>query len=146
MQLYNCDHPAYTGCVVNLSNETYSQDAIDGMPMPGPYITEKTWKSLLGGSALMPVGRMQTYAYMENFGFCFDYPWSRSFDLIPGDIDRFVSTLSVIDAIFAIGMPELSAAVAESSRHNYYHIRSQDFLNRVCQINEEHLARFLHPQ
>lgn len=145
MQFYNSNHPAYTNCVVNFSNETYSQDAIDGVPMPGPYITEKSWKPLLGGAALMPVGRMQTYAYMENFGFCFDYPWNRSFDLIPGDIDRFVSTLSVIDKIFAMDMPELSLAVAESSCHNYYHIRSQNFLNRVKQINNEHLARFLNP-
>ena len=80
---------------------------------------------------------------MENFGFYFDYPWNKSFDLIPGDIDRFVSTLSVIDEIFAMDMSELRSTVVESSRHNYYHVRSQDFLNRVRQINNEHLAKFL---
>jgi len=143
MQFYNSDHPAYNNCIVNLSNETYSQSLIDGLPMPGPYITEKSWKPLLGGAALMPLSRMNTYKYMENFGFCFDYPWDRSFDQIPGDIDRFVSALGVIDEIFAMDMSKLSAAVAESSRHNYYHIRSQDFFNRVRQINNEHLAKFV---
>jgi len=144
MQFFDSNHPGYIDCVVNLSNETFSQDAIDGVPMPGPYITEKSWKPLLGGAALMPLSRMQTYDYMENFGFQFDYPWDRSFDLIPGDIDRFVAALRVINDIFAMEISALCEAVAESSQHNFYHIRSQAFQDRIKQINDQHLQVFLH--
>ena len=143
MQLYNSNHAAFTDCVVNLTDETFSQDAIDEVPMPGPYITEKTWKPLLAGTALLPQGRSGTYAYMENFGFVFDYPWNRRFDTVTADIDRFVQGLRAIDRVFEMPMQDLAQAVAESCKHNYYHIRSEQFKTRVQNINDQHLQIFL---
>lgn len=131
--------PAYTDCLVNSTNETYARSSI----FPGPFITEKTWKPLMTGCALLPQGPSGIYPYLENFGFVFDYPWDRSYDLIDGDIDRFLQYLKTLDQLFEIEFDELANKLAHSSRYNYDHIRSTAFKSRIHDLNQRSLNEFL---
>jgi len=131
--------PAYTDCLVNSVNETYAQSYI----FPGPFITEKTWKPLMTGCALLPQGPSGIYPYLENFGFVFDYPWDRTHDMVPGDIDRFLQYLKILDQLFEFEFDELVEKLAYSSRYNYDHIRSAAFKSRIQQLNQQYLDEFL---
>jgi hypothetical protein len=140
---YFCDNVPFTDCLVNITNETYSQSCVNEINFPGPFITEKTWKPLLGGCALSSQGPCDTYNYLEKFGFIFEYPWNLSYDKIPGDIDRFLTYLEVVDHIFNIDHDELSRDIEHSCHYNYYHIRSTKFQNIIRDLNSQHLSEFL---
>lgn len=140
---YFCDIPAYTNCLVNSSNETYVRSQWHDGLNPGPFITEKTWKPLISGCALLPQGAMQTYNYLENFGFNFDYPWPRDFDNVSGDIDRFLLFLENLDLIFRLDCNDLAKKIAPACEHNYHHIRSTRFFNLIAHLNAKNLEIFL---
>jgi hypothetical protein len=139
---YDYDNPAYDDCLVNVSNETYGQSLRGYVTMSGPFITEKTWKTLLSGTALLVQGQNNTYSYLENFGFKFDYPWSTEFDKIPGDIDRFLSFLKSLDSIFDMDQDFLCQRLEQVTTYNYQYIRSQEFFSRIKQINQTNLSKF----
>ena len=140
---YHCNIPAYTDCLVNSINETYAQSSTHRRIFPGPFITEKTWKPLLTGCGLLSQGPRGIYAYLENFGFVFDYPWDRSYDTVPEDIDRFLKYLRTVDAIFEADHSELAQQLSYSSQHNYTHIRSAEFKSRIQKLNQQYLLDFL---
>lgn len=139
---YFCQIPAYTQCLVNITNETYQTTQVIDVTMSGPFITEKTWKPLLAGCAMLPQGMPHTYEYFENFGFRFDYPWDRSFDQVIPDFNRYTQLLATIDEILHFDFHDLGQAVAESNRHNFEHIRSRAFVDRINAINQQEFENF----
>lgn len=138
-----CQIPQYTQTLVNVTNETYQTTISGGAVMPGPFITEKTWKPLLSGSALLPQSMPFTYRYLENFGFQFDYPWDREFDLVESDFDRYIRLLRTIDKILEMDFRDLAISVRNSNLHNFEHIRSVGFIERIKSINQEHFEDFM---
>jgi hypothetical protein len=138
---------AYTDCVVNCSNESlpnsYQQTDTGFHIVPGPFLTEKTWKCLLAGTALVPVGQYQTYQYLETMGFKFEYPWDCSFDSITGDIDRIDRLLDCLDSINQYTAQELASLTESSNRHNRDHILSGDCYRRVSKTNQANIDTFI---
>jgi hypothetical protein len=140
---FYCDIPAYTDCLINVTNETYDQTLVDDVILPSPYISEKTWKPLLSGCSLLSQGSRGVYDFLKNFGFQFEYPWDTSYDQTLGDIDRYMSFLTVLDSIFEMDRGFLMTTLEESAKFNYHHIRSEEFFSRVKKINNESLENFM---
>jgi len=135
--------PAYTECLVNVTNETYQTTVEENYVMSGPFLTEKTWKPLLAGCALIPQGMPNTYSYLQKFGFVFDYPWDTEFDQQIPDFTRYLGVLRTIDLVLESDFDSLANSVEHSNRYNFEHVRSKDFLDRVKSINQTSLQNFL---
>ena len=137
---------AYTDTLINFTNETYSQGQEYQRTFPGPQMTEKTRKALLAGCAIVPVGMPGVYKYLSRFGLKFDYPWSCKFDEISGDLDRMEYVFKVIDEIMSYDSDFLHQQVKDSIEHNYYHLRSIEYINRVDEINQQAIVEYLSNQ
>lgn len=141
---YNWD--AYTNCVINCSNESINNSyQIHGKKehiQPGPYLTEKTYKTLLSGTALFAVGQYQTYAHLKSQGFMFNYPWDMSYDTVPGDIDRMALILECLDSIRQMSIGELSDATLESRKFNREYIFSGEYFQTVNNNNCTNIENF----
>jgi len=135
-------HPAYRDSLVNLVNETkdISWDENIGM-LPGPYITEKTWKPLLAGNALLFVGQCNIRKTLENVGFKFDYPWIDNYSSCWGDLERLDKLLDVLDMILRMPAAEIEEGIRESIWHNQDLIRSGHIHRWVDHRNEQALER-----
>lgn len=125
---------------VNLTNETFCRD--DGI-FPGPYLSEKTWKALIAGTALLPVGMSGTYQRLEKFGFQFEYGWDLEFDIIRPDMDRMIKLFDLVDLIIKEPIDDLAAQVRDSCKYNHKYIRSDEFVKRIKDLNQQNLKEFL---
>jgi hypothetical protein len=138
----NCDWrvPAYTDCAVNFTNEGfhYSYTVKDGMDFywPGPYVTEKTWKPLLAGCAMISVGQANIYRYLEDLGLRFDYGLDLSHDQNLRDLDRLQQIFRLIDQIVPMSATELSNACCASTQHNLDWISSGKF-SKQCELRNQ---------
>jgi hypothetical protein len=137
--------PQHTECLFSFTNEGfhYSQKHTDygTVIWPGPDLSEKTFKSLLAGQALLPVGQWRTLRALRQVGFRFDYGLNLEYDDISGDIDRIVPCLTVIDNIMSMPLDELYETTRESSGHNADWAVSDGFSQRCDAINEESLVK-----
>ena len=136
MQNADWRHPAYENCAFNITNESwhYSLTEIDGCEFvyPGPYFTEKTWKPLLAGNGIVCAGQWHSYQALIDLGFRFDYGLDLSYDLIPGDLDRAIAMLDIIQHVASLDALELHEISHQSATHNQQHILSGDFAS-VCE-------------
>jgi len=140
---YFSNIPAYTDCLINITNETYSQSYHNGTVLPGPFLTDKTWKPLLSGCALLSQGPRGVYSYLQKFGFVFDYSWDIGYDQRHGDIDRFNYFLKTLDNVLQMPHDYLAQTLEKATKYNYEHIRSKEFFLQVKKINQENLEEFL---
>lgn len=133
---------AYQDCLTNCSNETINCSQIDDMILPGPYLTEKTWKCFLSQTALIPVGQSKTYQYLEGLGFQFDYPWNKDFDQEDRDMVRFSAIFEVLDFLDSTDLMDLKQSIRQSCEFNRDYILSNDFFRVVGQKNEINVQKF----
>jgi hypothetical protein len=150
--LANFDYsiPAYLDCVVNCTNESWnhSYQRVDGREyvLPGPYLTEKTWKPLLSGTALLPAGQYNNYRTLESLGFRFDYPWDLSYDDEVGDLKRFDRLFDVLDSIMSLDLDYLRRRTQRSNEHNQRHILQGGFTQRARRVNQQRLEKYRYGQ
>jgi hypothetical protein len=140
--VWNFDNVAYGDCVVNLTNETFAQSQRNEEIIPGPYLSEKSWKPMLGGTGLIPVGQPGVYTYFKNLGFNVDYPWPCEFDNILGDFDRLVELFKTIDWVFSNDYLDNFSKIMYINKHNYEHIRSDKFVKLLTHKNQQNLDNF----
>lgn len=137
---------AYKNSAINFTNETYSVGMQHDTVYPGPFLSEKTRKSLLAGCAVVPVGMPGSYAKLEQFGLEFEYPWDKSFDNVQGDLDRIEKLFALIDDIMSYDMDWLQQQLRDSVEFNYHYVRDVKFLNRVNALNQQAVEHYLHNQ
>lgn len=123
------NNPAYQNSALNFTQESYhySYMTTNGKNYiePGPFLTEKTWKCLLSRTAFIPVGQYQTYAWLQQMGFKFDYgPLDLSFDQDPGNITRLEKTVRLIESLQNYTAGDLYQFTLESCEKNYDHAMS----------------------
>ena len=137
--------PLYQDCAINFTNETfhYSYTVENGKEYiwPGPFVTEKTLKPLLAGTAIIPVGQFETYKTLSKFGLQFDYGFDTSWDLDPGNLSRAESIIKLIDTLAQLDLEELITKTEESSKYNQNHIVTGKFFEQCHQKNEESVAQ-----
>ena len=122
----NPNQPAYQECAVNFTNESfhYSFMMDDYIPYtyPGPFITEKTLKCLLGATGFVPVGQFETYKTLESVGFEFNYGFDTSFDNDPGNLSRLESIVKLVQQFADMDAMDIFNATRESSEYNQQQI------------------------
>jgi hypothetical protein len=131
--------PLYQDCAVHFTNESFNHSSMieneEQYIWPGPFITEKTLKCLLGGTAFIPVGQFETYQTLQNLGLQFDYNFDTTWDLDPGNLSRAESIINLIDDLNQYSPTELASKTWDSSRHNQNHILNGDFCKHCQTIN-----------
>ena len=132
--------PAYKNSLINCINETtdLSIGRVINL-LPTPYITEKTWKPLCYGNALIFSGHPGTKQRLEEAGFIFNYPWDNSYDDIIGDLDRLERLLEILQHICAMDFNFILNSIKESCEYNTNHIKSQSLVQHINSINEKGL-------
>ena len=112
-------HAAYQDTIINSINETQNLSKTPEFGiLPTPYISEKTWKPLFAGNAVLFAGQTQTKQRLEKFGFQFDYPWAGIYDKESNDNHRLSIILNNIDWILSLSHQDLTDLCYESVMHN----------------------------
>jgi len=143
----NPNIPALQECAIHFTNESFHysdiSDKLGDYQHPGPYITEKTFKCLLGQTAFVPVGQFDTYSTLEKLGFEFNYNFDISFDSIIGDHERLEAIINLIKQFANMSKEELFEGTRESSIYNYNHIVNGDFYDICEDINKKSIEKIL---
>jgi len=145
--LTSWSHPAYTDSLVNFINETKDNSWQPEFGLiPGPYLTEKTWKPLFLGNALVFSGQHNIKSVLEEAGFNFNYPWQDNYSHLPGDLERLDCLLELIDTILALPAEEIQSGIENSISHNQNLISSKQihcYVDEKNQVGLELLTKLL---
>ena len=132
--------PVYQNCALHFTNESfhysYMQDELGHYCYPGPFITEKTLKCLVGGTGFSPVGQYDTYASLERVGFEFNYKFDTTFDQDPGNISRLEKLVQLIELLLPLDTDEIFDFTKTCSEHNQNHVYSREFYNQCEKYNQ----------
>jgi hypothetical protein len=147
MQVYNYHHATYLNSAININNESfhYSYMMLDQQERinPGPFITEKTLKCLLGETAFINNAQYDTYSTLTSLGFEFDYGLDLSYDQDPGNISRMSGMLNVIKQLSDYTADELYEQTRRSCLHNKDHVMSGDFYKIAESVNHQAVESIL---
>ena len=136
----NPHQAAYQQAALHFTNESFHYSLMNDQILPGPHLTEKTFKCLLGGTAFIPVGQYDVYATLVSLGMQFDYGLDLSFDQDPGNLTRLEKIVVLIRKLEHYSAQDLFEMTKHSSRHNQEVILSAAF-DRVCDhINQTTLS------
>jgi len=139
--------PSYQECAIHFTGESLSLSDIStnigDYQYPGPHLSEKTLKCLLGQTAFVPTGQFNTYNSLQQLGFKFDYNFDTSFDSIIGDHDRLLGIVNIIKQFANMSKEELFEGTRESSIYNYNHIVNGDFYDICEEINKKSITKVL---
>jgi hypothetical protein len=144
-QAYTSNHrePFLTESALNFTNESYHYSLMGDHIRPGPFITEKTLKCLVGGHAFVPVGQFDTYGSLSKLGLKFDYQFDISWDNDPGNITRLEKIIALIKSFKSMTPMDLLDATKASSLHNLDHINSGNFTKICKNYNENTINQVL---
>jgi len=141
--LSNCQfqHPAFNNSIVNAVNESQNiSETPEFGTLPLALITEKTWKPLFAGNALLFTCQALTKKKLENWGFKFDYPWAQGYDDNLRDSQRLEVILSHITWILSLPNSTLIALCEESVQHNVELAWSGKLESQFRAVNERCVA------
>jgi hypothetical protein len=137
--------PLYQDCAIHFTNESFHYSGMfeDGQQYlwPGPFITEKTLKCLLGATAFVPVGQFETYRTLETLGLQFDYDFATAWDSDSGNLSRAEGIVALIDELNQSSVEQLVAKTQDCNRYNQNHILSGRFFDQCQHKNEESIAQ-----
>ena len=130
--------PLYTDCVINFTNESFHysgmQENDSAYIWPGPFITEKTLKCLLAGTAFIPVGQFETYATLGKLGLDFNYGFDTTWDNDSGNLSRAQSIIELINYLNQLSINEIVKITHDNNLYNQNCILTNKFYN--CCHNE----------
>jgi hypothetical protein len=136
----NPGQPAYQECALHFTNESfhYSFMMDDYIPYtyPGPFITEKTLKCLLGATGFVPVGQFESYKTLESLGLNFNYDFDTAFDNDPGNLSRLESIVKLIQQLADMDTDQIFNATKDASEYNQHQIINGTFFKNCKEVNE----------
>lgn len=143
--------PAYQSAALHFTNESFHYSYMQedyAYIHPGPFLTEKTLKCLVGGTGFVPVGQFETYKTLTDLGCKFDYQFDTSWDKDSGNLSRLEGILKLIDFLVPYNAIEIFNLTKESSQHNQDHVLSGRFSNICQKVNDrtinDIISRFSH--
>jgi hypothetical protein len=140
----NWNHRAHVDSVFCLTNEGYhySYSTVDHQEIihPGPPLSEKTFKPLLAGQAIIMVGQANSLSSLSKLGFDFDYGIDNSYDSELQDLQRIQMIFKVIDTIMGMSLNDLKKATREKCAHNSHWAVSDDLKKITAELNEYSLT------
>jgi hypothetical protein len=133
---------AYQECAFNFTNESfhYSYMIDNGQEFihPGPFLTEKTLKCLVGGTPFIAVGQFDTYSTLKKLGFRFDYgELDLAWDSDSGNLSRLSSIVELIKTVESYSVSDLVESTEKSSKFNFDHVWSNNFYRQVEDHNKQ---------
>jgi hypothetical protein len=135
-------HPAYTDSIANSINETKDVSWMaDFGETPAPYLTEKTWKCLLSGTAVLFSGQRGIIQTLESLGFEFHYAWSNDYARQTGDLARLDGLLNTIDTIMSMDIDQLRSGATASAQHNHARATGTEILSHIDSLNQDCLDK-----
>lgn len=136
-------HPAFSQSLININNETdsFGWKGYDGnVPYnrPGPYLTEKTWKSLLSGCVVLNSGQPGLYKWLESH---YNIPcgWAipKEYDNEIKDFDRAEALLSTLQSLCDRELTELIDSNIDCCDHVQKLLLDPDYLDRMDNFNRQ---------
>lgn len=141
------NQPYLQNVAVHFTNESvaysYTQKDDRSFVRPGPFLTEKTLKCLLGSVALIPVGQYNTCGSLSRLGLTFDYGFDLSWDADPGNLSRMESIIKLIRSFREMHAMDIYDLVKESVGRNDEFIWSGAFAARCDQHNRQQVKELL---
>jgi hypothetical protein len=138
---------AYQECAINVTNESMFQSFHTGDQasyiIPGPHVTEKTLKCLVGETAFLNNGNFEMYKTLRRLGFQFDYGLDLSYDDVKEDYARLQGLISVLESIANMPAQDLFDQTRDSCQHNKDHIVSGRFAD-ICETINQRTVEFIH--
>jgi hypothetical protein len=111
------------------------------MIMPGPALSEKTFKCLVSGTPFVPVAQFECYQQLSNLGLEFDYgDLDLSWDQDPGNLSRLAGAVKMIQSLKNFTIDDLVSMTKDSTDHNTDFIWSREFSNK-CKNHNQHIAQ-----
>lgn len=140
---YDYHHPAYQTSAINITNESWNYSSQHDLLLPGPFITEKTLKCLLGETAFISNGQFDIYRTLEQFGFEFNYGLDLTYDQTLGDVTRLHQLIKLITSLADIDTNDLFVATRESCKNNKELIVSGQFYRAAEKFNVNSIQQLL---
>lgn len=132
------NYPAYTDCYVNFTVESVFNDVSSFgdkiYHLPGPMLTEKTWKPILGGCCFVPVAQKDTVRKLTEYGFCFDFIDDLNFDCVY-EFERLSSLVDLLDFFVDVDLDYLHNLCEPVINHNLNNVLSGAMSHRCDQFN-----------
>ena len=141
------NNTAYRQAALNFTQESYhySFTMQDGRSFcqPGPFITEKTWKSILSSTAFISVGQAYVYRWLRSLGLRFDYgPLDLGFDEDTGNLTRLEKIVTLIESLQSWSAQDLYEMTRDSAEYNAQHVQSSEFWN-LCERTNDSVHQML---
>lgn len=130
--------PAYQNSALHFTNESFHYSYMQedrAYIHPGPFLTEKTFKCLAGGTGFVPVGQFETYKTLSKLGCEFNYKFDMSWDNDSGNLSRLESIMKLIDFLEPYDAMDIFNMTKESSKHNRNHVLSGKFSENCQKVN-----------
>ena len=140
------NHPAYTQAALNFAQESYhySLQHNNGRQYicPGPFLSEKTLKCLLSGTAFISSSQFDVYGYLAESGMKFDYgALDLSYDQDPGDLTRLTGVINLVKKLDQWSAQDLYNMTRDSSQHNQEVMLSGDFYRHCESQNQQSIEK-----
>lgn len=132
--------PGFEQALINISNETdtfgWMDNGIERYNRPGPFLTEKTWKTLISGCALLNSGQPGTMKFLrETYNLPLDYSYDTSYDLETLDFDRLSGLVETIQNIEQSSLQDLVDANIDTCQHIQDLVLSPEYVQSMRDYN-----------
>lgn len=140
------DNAAYLDCAVNITNEsTFSSIGVistdRSVAIPGPFITEKTIKPLLSGTAFLHVGQPFLLRKLNELGIDTNFGFPSDYDNEPFEDDRILKIYKSIEFIMNSTIDELYQNSYDAIVNNLDCIKNGVFYNNCKKHNNKHVDK-----
>lgn len=141
------NNTAYQQAALNFTQESYHYSFTfqggHSFIQPGPFVTEKTWKSLLSSTAFISVGQAYVYRWLRSLGLRFDYgPLDLGFDEDPGNLTRLEKIVTLIESLQSWSAHDLYAMTRDSTEYNAQYVQSSEFW-KLCEGTNQSVNQLL---
>lgn len=138
--MLNVDNIAFGESLININNETdtfgWMDNGIERYNRPGPFLTEKTWKTLITGCALLSSGQPGTMNFLrEAYRLPLDYSYDTSYDLEIKDFDRFAGLVETIQNIEKSSLCDLIDANIDTCQRIQDLVLDPDYIKSMRDYN-----------
>jgi hypothetical protein len=142
------DNAGYANTLINFTNETdsygYYNDGKNEYIRPGPYLTEKTFKSLISGTIMISVGQPFIYNFLKNdYKLPLHYIMDLSYDNLKGDFDRLIGLRKLIETLSSTPLADIidsNIDICEAIQHT---LIDPDYILGLKKFNQQQDEKIL---
>lgn len=140
--MFEFENAAYQTALINFNNETDSMGWHDNgssrYNRPGPFLTEKTWKSLISGCVLLNSGQPNTFEFLNHaYHLPLNYSIDTSYDQVSQDFDRFRLLVQTIQKLSTRSLQDLIDENIDLCQHIQDKVLDPDYLDVFRAFNQQ---------